>query len=70
MRDKVEHMPPPRGIRSNPNYNITAEKLAAAAAKLHMPLQQDQQSFAALEGRRRALALEPERLLGGGRYAV
>ena len=67
----VQHMPPPRGVRTNPNYEVTAEKLKKAAEKLHVPLPAaEEQSFAALQRRRRPVSTEPTRTLGGGRYVI
>ncbi|XP_026189838.1 uncharacterized protein LOC34624019 [Cyclospora cayetanensis] len=69
-REQIRHMAPPKGVRTNPNYNVTLEKLQAAAIKLHADIIPDSQKFQALERRKRAQVEEPARILGGGRYAV
>ncbi|CDJ42875.1 hypothetical protein, conserved [Eimeria tenella] len=68
----LQHMPPPKGVRSNPNYLLTPEKIQRAAAKLHVDVAAAAAAdpFAPIERRRRALPAEPTRILGGGRYAV
>ncbi|KAL8272466.1 hypothetical protein Esti_003589 [Eimeria stiedai] len=59
----------PKGVRDNPNYKVTPEKLRNAAAKLKVEIEQDNQDILAAAERRRR-TVEPLRLLGGGRYAV
>ncbi|KAL8450038.1 hypothetical protein Emag_003462 [Eimeria magna] len=65
----AESTPTPKGVRDNPNYKLTPEKLRKAAAKLKVEIAQDTQDILAAAERRRR-AVEPSRLLGGGRYAV
>lgn len=66
----VEHMPPPKGILKNPNYELTPEKIKKAAEKLRAEIKEREDVFAAVERRKRALAAEPKKMLSGRRYAV
>lgn len=62
-------VPTPKGARRNPNYEVTPEQIKRAAAKLKMETAADTAAIlAGVERRRRAV--EPARVLGGGRYAV
>ncbi|OEH79410.1 elongation factor [Cyclospora cayetanensis] len=66
----VEHMPPPRGVRKNPNYELSSEKLQKAKDKLLQKNAGSEEDFSHVERRKRSSVVEPVRVLGGGRYAV
>lgn len=63
-------MEPPKGPRINPNYNLDKDKLEAAARKLHVHPEQQQQTFEGIESKRKALLEEAGTVTGGGRYIV
>ncbi|KAL8424775.1 hypothetical protein Efla_001364 [Eimeria flavescens] len=65
-----EHTPAPKGIRDNPNYKLTPDKLRKAAEKLHMPIASEEPEDLLAGTERRRRTVEPSRVLGGGRYAV
>lgn len=68
-------MPPPRGARVNPNYELTEEKTKRAAAKLKVSVGGDDGDLkdvaAATAGKKlRDAATREVQVLGGGRYAI
>ncbi|CBZ51375.1 conserved hypothetical protein [Neospora caninum Liverpool] len=67
---QIKHMDPPRGIPPD-KYRLTKESLANAMKKLHVPGQDDDAlDLMAAKPKKRERQAEPEKMLGGGRYAV
>lgn len=65
----VKHVAPPRGIPKD-KYTLTRAALEKAAEKLKVPLQEDPTISLSVKPKRVERAAEPEKKLGGGRYAV
>lgn len=65
----VKHVAPPRGIPKD-KYPITRAALEKASEKLKVPLKEDPTLTLSVKPKRLERAAEPEKKLGGGRYAV
>ncbi|KFH00549.1 hypothetical protein TGVAND_206710B, partial [Toxoplasma gondii VAND] len=67
---QIKHMDPPRGIPPD-KYPVTKESMQAAMQKLKLPGQADEAfDLMAAKQKKRERQAEPEKVLGGGRYAV